>query len=411
MRAAEARNMRLLSQNTLGGFGGLGEGMAIQQVKDGRRIMWLAHEGAPKNFTGVDVTDPRNTKVVVQTELPHKQMRSNSLDVVGDIMAVAYQTSGPGGLGDPGFNVKPAGIELFDISRPETPKTIAFFDCAGPWSMGVHQLWFADGEFIHFAGGAPDFVPSHPQDNQFYRCIDVRNPSKPVEAGRWWMPGTRKGDAAPPPKRHPKYDFGFRAHNTNVYPQRPDRAYVAYLDGGIFILDIADKANPKMVGHWNPHPPYNGFSHTALPLLSRDLLICTDECIRNGGEDWPKPTWVVDARLESNLVPIATFPIPSVEEYGRRGGRYGSHNLHENQPGPAFRSDTIVFATFFNGGVRAYDVSDPMQPREIASYVPEPPAGSRAGEVQINDVYVDENQIVYAVDRFTGGLYCLEADI
>jgi hypothetical protein len=43
--------------------------------------------------------------------------------------------------------------------------------------------------------------------------------------------------------------------------------------------------------------------------------------------------------------------------------------------------------------------------------VPEPPAGSRAGAAQINDVYVDENQIVYAVDRFTGGLYCLEADI
>ena len=28
-------------------------------------------------------------------------------------------------------------------------------------------------------------------DDQFYRCIDVRNPSKPVEVGRWWMPGTR----------------------------------------------------------------------------------------------------------------------------------------------------------------------------------------------------------------------------
>ena len=46
-------NMKLVSQNTLGGFGGMGEGMGIQITKDGRRIMWLAHEGAPKNFTGV----------------------------------------------------------------------------------------------------------------------------------------------------------------------------------------------------------------------------------------------------------------------------------------------------------------------------------------------------------------------
>jgi DNA segregation ATPase FtsK/SpoIIIE-like protein len=33
--------------------------------------MWLAHESAPKNFTGVDVTDVKNPKVIVQTDLPH----------------------------------------------------------------------------------------------------------------------------------------------------------------------------------------------------------------------------------------------------------------------------------------------------------------------------------------------------
>lgn len=411
MAQAEAKNMTLLAQDTLAGFGGMGEGMSIQEAKDGRRIMWLAHEGAPKNFTGVDVTDPRKPKVVVQTELPHNKMRSNSLEVTGDIMAVAYQTMGPGGLGDPGFNVDPAGVELFDISEPENPKTISFFNCGGPASMGVHQLWFVDGEYIHFAGGADDFFPRNPHDCQFYRCIDVRDPAKPVEAGRWWLPGTREGDDAPPPKRHPTFDMGFRAHNTNVYPERPDRAYVAYLDGGIFILDIADKANPKVVGSWNPHPPYPGFSHTVLPLFDRDLLIVTDESIRDAAGDWPKLTWVIDARDESNLVPISTLPLPPVEEFAQRGGRYGSHNLHENRPGPAFRSSELIFATFFNGGLRVYDISNPYQPEEVAYYVPEPPEGSRAGAIQINDVYVDENRVVYAVDRFTGGLYVLELDL
>jgi hypothetical protein len=84
-------NFKLLAQHELGGFGGMGEGMAVQLAKDGRRIIWLAHESAPKNFTGVDVTDPRNPKVVVQTELPQSYMRSNSLELTGDIMAVAYQ--------------------------------------------------------------------------------------------------------------------------------------------------------------------------------------------------------------------------------------------------------------------------------------------------------------------------------
>src|SRR5215470_1358794 len=121
-------NFRQLAHHELDGFGGIGEGMSIQIAKDGRRILWLAHESAPKNFTGVDVSDPR----------------------------------------------------------------------------GVHQLWFADGDYIHMSSGAPDFVPSHPKDDQFYRIIDVKNPTKPVEVGRWWLPGTREGDSDPPPARHPE---------------------------------------------------------------------------------------------------------------------------------------------------------------------------------------------------------------
>lgn len=405
-----AFNMKLISQNTLDGFGGLGEGMSISITKDGRRIMWLAHESAPKNFTGVDVTDVKNPKVVVQTDLPNDKCRSNSLEVTGDIMAVAYQYwAGLGGARVAGE--QPAGIELFDISDPENPKSITYYDCAGPHSIGVHQLWFADGEFIHFAGGAPDFEPHHMSDSQFYRCIDVRNPSKPEEVGRWWYPGTRVGDSEDPPERHPVFDSGFRAHNTNVYPQRPDRVYLAYLDGGHFILDITDKANPKAVGAWNPHPPYPGFSHTLMPLHDRGLLIATDECVRNDGEDWPKMTWILDARNEANIVPISTMPLPPVEEFSKRGGRYGSHNLHENRPGPAFYSENTIFATFFNGGMRAFDITNPYQPAEIAHYVPEDPPGSRAGAVQVNDVYVDENRIVYAVDRFAGGLYILEMEV
>src|SRR5207248_9216511 len=85
-------NFKLLAHHELGGFGGMGEGMSVQIAKDGRRIIWLAHESAPKNFTAVDVSDPRQPKVVVQTDLPKPYMRSNSLELSGNIMAVAYQT-------------------------------------------------------------------------------------------------------------------------------------------------------------------------------------------------------------------------------------------------------------------------------------------------------------------------------
>src|SRR5262245_30283879 len=146
-------NFKLLAHHELAGFGGMGEGMAVQIAPDGRRIIWLAHESAPKNFTAVDVSDPRDPKMVVQTDLPQAHMRSNSLELTGSVMAVAYQTQKPG--------QKPAGFELFDISKPEAPRSISFFDCSGPHSRGVHQLWFCDGEYVHMAAGAPDFTPTH----------------------------------------------------------------------------------------------------------------------------------------------------------------------------------------------------------------------------------------------------------
>src|SRR5436190_3327959 len=175
-------NFKLIAQHALDGFGGMGEGMSIQIAPDGRRILWLAHESAPKNFTAVDVTDPRQPRVVVQTDLPHMKMRSNSLEVSGNLMAVAYQTSE--------YGLKPAGFELFDISVPEKPRSISMFDASGPRSRGCHQLWFVDGETVHMACSDPDLKPRNPKGDQVYRLVDVKNPSKPVAVGRWHLPGT-----------------------------------------------------------------------------------------------------------------------------------------------------------------------------------------------------------------------------
>jgi hypothetical protein len=49
MAGAEAKNMRLIAHDTLAGFGGIGEGMSLQVTSGGRRVLWLAHESAPKN--------------------------------------------------------------------------------------------------------------------------------------------------------------------------------------------------------------------------------------------------------------------------------------------------------------------------------------------------------------------------
>ena len=401
MKSPTARNMRLLAQHPLDGFGNCGEGMAIQLTRNKRRVLWLAHESAPKNVTAVDVTDPRKPTVLVQTALPHERMRSNSLDLVGDMLVVAYQTQMPG--------LTPAGFEIFDVADPAKPRSIAFFDASGPASRGVHHLWFVDGEYVHMAAGAADFTPRNRKDDQCYRIVDVRQPSRPTEVGRWWLPGTRDGDTEPPPPRHPAFDSGYRAHNTNVYPKRPDRAWVGYLDGGAIILDIADKAHPRLVARWDYQPPFPGFCHTLLPLLDRGLLVVSDESVADGAKDWPKVVWILDIHEETKPVPISTCPLPPVKTFARRGGRFGAHNLHENRPAPGtWISEDVIVGTFFNGGVRAFDVSDPFRPTEVAWAVPPAPRKSRAKAIQLNDVFVDERQMVYTVDRLIGGLYIYE---
>ena len=149
-----------------------------------------------------------------------------------------------------------------------------------------------------------------------------------------------------------------------------------------------------------------------MPLLDRKLWVVSDECVQDNGLDWPKLVWMIDARDESHPLPLGTFPMPNPEAFVKRGGRFGAHNLHENLPVPgSFISDTIIVGTFFNGGVRVFDTSNPLRIEEIAYYVPAAPKLSPAGAIQLNDVFVDDRQIVYTVDRFTGGLYILEMTI
>ena len=60
--------------------------------------------------------------------------------------------------------------------------------------------------------------------------------------------------------------------------------------------------------------------------------------------------------------------------------------------------------------LRAFDIANPYQPKEIATFVPPAPPGAPTGTIQMNDVFIDEREVVYCVDRHVGGLYCLEMD-
>ncbi|HRP30040.1 MAG TPA: hypothetical protein PLG77_16565, partial [Burkholderiaceae bacterium] len=181
---------------------------------------------------------------------------------------------------------------------------------------------------------------------------------------------------------------------------------------GLTLLDVSDRAAPRLIVHRNWSPPFGGGTHSALPLPNRDLLVVADEAVLDDEADGRKHTWIFDIRAPHNSISIATLPTPDERDYPRKGGHFGPHNLHENRPG-TFVSDTLVFATWQNAGIRAFDISDPYRPRETGALVPTAPEQvldprpGRPRVIQSADVFVDAAGIVYATD-YNAGLAIIE---
>src|SRR6185369_4442082 len=90
---AEASNMQVIGHSDLNGAGKGGEGLALRQYPDGRRMLFLAHESAPMCFSVIEVTRPEDPKVVAQVPVEEAFVRCNSLGLSGTMPAWTPTTS------------------------------------------------------------------------------------------------------------------------------------------------------------------------------------------------------------------------------------------------------------------------------------------------------------------------------
>src|SRR5438128_2663149 len=81
-----------------------------------------------------------------------------------------------------------------------------------------------------------------------------------------------------------------------------DTAYAAWRDAGMLVLDVADRAQPRLIAHRNWSPPFGGGTHNCLPLPDRDLLIVLDEAVLDHQEDGLKLIWVFDNRIREQVL-------------------------------------------------------------------------------------------------------------
>ncbi|ACL20099.1 hypothetical protein DesLBE_1317 [Desulfitobacterium sp. LBE] len=368
--------LKLIGQNSLQGHG---KTMQVMKYKD---YLYVGNMVPGIGTIIVDVTNP--SLPLVCGEMPaYKNALCSKVQIVDDLMIINYECR----TGKPAERL---GFSIYSLQDPKNPREIAYYHVGG---QGVHRTWYSGEEPYIFVTAVPEGF-----SDRMLLIVDIKDPAHPQEVGRWWYPGlwTAGGEKPDQPQ-----GLKYKLHHAMVHK---DRAYLGMWDAGMYILDISQISNPQVAGSINWGPERGGHTHTGLPLPRRNLLVVTDEAKGLPGEESLKAVRILDIKDDKNPRVLSEFYVEN-EDYGRYGPRFGPHNLHENRPG-SWQSDEIIFVTWFGGGLRVVDISDPCRPKEMDRLIPPPVAGMPP--TQVNDVFVGQNGLLYLTDRAGSGIMIAE---
>jgi hypothetical protein len=339
--------------------------------------LYVGHMRPTTGTTIIDVADPCNPKILSRISV-REGWHSHKVRASDGIMIVNQEKFGKSSRTEIG-----GGIDIYDVADPTAPKLITEWRTVGG---GVHRFDF-DGRYVYISPTAEGYI------GNIVMTLDLADPTKPIEVGRWWIPGQWEagGEEYPwanwtPPRCH--------------HPLRKgNRLYVSYWHHGFFILDISDMSKPKPVAHANTSSAFPHPTHTCLvmpePLKGRRIMIVADEDVAKLWPAAPAFAWTYDITHEQAPVSISTFQVPGLDKDGSpQPPMTGCH-----QPSERFAGTIVPFA-WFAQGLRIVDYADPFEPREIGHYLPDPaPSADRASS---NDVTIDQRGLIYLVDRING---------
>ena len=349
-----------------------------QVVVDGTTA-YIAHMFSPHQNTIVDVKDPKKPKVIAEIELgwpkgvhAHKVRAKNGI-MITNLESVSYQAEPPGNF--------IGGMNIYDVSNPAKPRHLKKWECA---RNGVHRFTF-DGRYAYIS---PNVEGYH---ENIVMILDLKNPEKPEEVGRWHYPGqwhaggeTRNWDPKHPPRCHHPIRVGNILHTS-------------YWHGGFALIDITDMSKPKTLSIMNWTKQFDYPVHTCLPIPfkieGREIMLVTDEDALPRKDDPPGSlVWLVDITDKTNPIPFSTFRVEGMD-----GRPQGPHSTC-HQPAEEVKGTEIPIA-YFQRGLVMVDISDPHRIKEVARYVPEHEEGKH---VTSNDLCWDDRGLIYLLDRVKG---------
>jgi hypothetical protein len=409
----------------------------------GRYIAYLGHHGGTrmnpltgameKNGTSVvDVTNPKQPRY-----LAHIPGEEGQGEQGGAQMArVCNGSDLPNAPDDRVYLLRSfgnSGHEIWNVTDPAKPvKVLTLLEGL----RNTHKSeWECETGIAYVISGPKDW-----RTRRMTKIYDLSNPEKPVFIRE------RHGPISLGPRANRVY-FGYGTGRAGVVqivdrekllngPKEPTDANLLYpqitrIDlppdaGAHTALPLLGMTLPEFAKQrLPPNAPVPGEGHdhrdgTPLgnPQRHRDFLAVVSESLENECEEPRQMVRMIDITYETRPIGASTWTVPEASgNFCDRGGRFGAHSTPEGRT-PIYYG-RILFVTFFNAGLRALDIRDPFNVKEIAFYIPAVTANTERRclesdatkckvAIQSNNAEVDDRGYVYIGDRANTGLHIVE---
>jgi len=385
---------------------------------------YIGHMKPPHGTSIVDISDPRNPRVVATLDPPSIGSHTHKVRVAGDLMITnveqddrhplrrakripAIEAAHLAQHGRPiadqelaaAIKVKvdflprarasltappyaEGGFRTWDISDRTRPRLLKHHLTGG---IGVHRFDM-DANYAYISTEMEGYV------GNILVIYDLADPANPREVSRWHMPGQHVAAGEVP-------DWEGQHHRLHHTLREGNMLWAAVWYAGIRAIDVTDITKPRTVGEFRYHPPFPEPTHTIMrvpfPVAGRQIAVGVDEEHEHQPGQLHGGLWVFDVADPAQIKPLSMWHLTETgNPYIHTGDRFGAHQFQERM------HDTCLYTAWFAGGVRVVDIADPTAPREVAHWLAEPPPGQTSP--QCNDVDTDGKGLVYVLDRNRG---------
>ncbi|MFB6169290.1 MAG: LVIVD repeat-containing protein [Haloferacaceae archaeon] len=240
----------------------------------------------------------------------------------------------------------PSGVLVVDVSDPDSPIRRGFY----PTDYGIHNCDLADGLAyltVDYSGGRLDIV-------------DVAG--NPERVGAWSLiPRDSTWEALPPVARG--------VHDVFV---RDTTAYLAHWDAGTWAVDVSDPTDLRVLAHvgrsaasvaeafesrTDTTATLPGNSHYAAVDEAGTLLAVGREASASEAHPDGGPGGIDLYEVSDPTTPRYRATVEPPADPDGVGGRWTTAHNFELR-------DAVLYSSWYNGGVKRHDVSDPSDPVE-----------------------------------------------